>query len=82
MKPWRIDIRGRHGLIAALVLLCGVVSAQAGSEGRRDIEGEHAGVHVRSKGGVLWQQANEQVRRPGGYQESGETPSSAYHSAL
>ncbi|TYO63747.1 beta-lactamase family protein [Bradyrhizobium hipponense] len=32
MKPWRIDMRGRRALIAAL--LFGTIGAQAGSEGR------------------------------------------------
>lgn len=34
MKPWRSDRSGRRAIIAALVLLCGVVGAKAGSEGR------------------------------------------------
>jgi CubicO group peptidase (beta-lactamase class C family) len=32
MKQWRIDMRGRRALIAALVLLVGVVGVKAGSE--------------------------------------------------
>ncbi|RXG95953.1 class A beta-lactamase-related serine hydrolase [Bradyrhizobium zhanjiangense] len=32
MKPWRSDVRGRRALIAALVVLFGVVGARAGSE--------------------------------------------------
>src|SRR5882757_6170941 len=33
MNPWRIDMRGRRALIAALVLLFGTIGARAGSEG-------------------------------------------------
>src|SRR6478672_12778027 len=34
MKPWRSDMGGRRALLAALVVWLGVVSAEAGSEGR------------------------------------------------
>ncbi|QHP69300.1 class A beta-lactamase-related serine hydrolase [Bradyrhizobium sp. LCT2] len=34
MKPWRSDMTGRRALIAALVVLVGVVGARAGYEGR------------------------------------------------
>ncbi|BAC50973.1 bll5708 [Bradyrhizobium diazoefficiens USDA 110] len=34
MKPWRSDMNGRRALIAALVVLVGVVGARAGYEGR------------------------------------------------
>src|ERR1700749_3240479 len=34
MNPWKSDMRGRRALIAALVVLFGVVGAKAGSEGR------------------------------------------------
>jgi CubicO group peptidase (beta-lactamase class C family) len=34
MKRWRINTRERRGLVAALVLLLGVIGARAGSEGR------------------------------------------------